>query len=83
MVFSFLGLFINKDYLLSSLLCLEGLRLGVVSRVFFRLRVFEGGLWLSFFLSLAVCEAALGLTLLVVFSRGGRGLVSGLVLSKW
>nr|YP_001648715.1 NADH dehydrogenase subunit 4L [Biomphalaria tenagophila]ABO14135.1 NADH dehydrogenase subunit 4L [Biomphalaria tenagophila] len=67
LVFSYL---INKKYILSSLILLEGMMLmSMVFMIFSLMSIYESMYMFLMILTFAACEAAIGLSLLVSFLR--------------
>nr|YP_010535658.1 NADH dehydrogenase subunit 4L [Alectorobius puertoricensis]UYB78544.1 NADH dehydrogenase subunit 4L [Alectorobius puertoricensis]UYB78557.1 NADH dehydrogenase subunit 4L [Alectorobius puertoricensis] len=79
----FLSILLNRKHILIVLLCLEFMYLGILFCVFFSAGLEWSGLNLIVFMFLIVCEAGLGLSILVsVVYHYGNDSINSIILLK-
>nr|YP_010535684.1 NADH dehydrogenase subunit 4L [Alectorobius rioplatensis]UYB78596.1 NADH dehydrogenase subunit 4L [Alectorobius rioplatensis]UYB78609.1 NADH dehydrogenase subunit 4L [Alectorobius rioplatensis] len=78
-----LGILLNRKHILILLLCLEFMYLGILYCIFMSMGMELGGLNLIVFMFMIVCEAGLGLSILVsIVYYYGDDSVNSMILLK-
>lgn len=78
-----LGILLNRRHILILLLCLEFIYLGILYCIFIEISIEWGGLNLIIYIFLIVCEAGLGLAILVkIVYYYGDDKVNSIILLK-